>query len=148
MSKTKKFLSFLIAILFVITVFMTSAFADNEDDYEEYERFYHTNYDVFNSIKAWCNISGNVFAAGTEATCNSGHVAMVETELKWEDSVTYISYLVRNNSHTFTGTFATATAITNIDNPPSSYESDHFYYYDGIMRIEAYLPGPTIYIVN
>ena len=143
MKRTKKLISFIIAIIFVIAVFMTNAFAD--DDLIGSGEFSSNDYSPFNSIHMWFGFNSTTFSAGTDATCNSGHVAMVDTEVKWEDSVTYISYCVYNHSHTFTGTFATATVITNIDNLPSSYESDHFYYYDGIMRIEAYLPGPHIY---
>jgi len=37
---------------------------------------------------------------------------------------------------------------SQVDNIPDNFESGHFYYYDGVMRIEAYLPGPTIYCGN
>ena len=143
MKKAKKFLSFTVAIVFIIAIFMTNVFAIGHS-----EEFSYPNYDVFNSITGWYDLSPYEFRAQTLASCSSGHTAMVETQIIWEDSVTHDSYFVYEHAHSYVGVYAQSTAYAEIDNPPSSYESDHFYYYDGVMRIEAYLPGPTIYIVN
>jgi len=125
---------------------MTSAFADYQPYYDGY--FYRENFDVFNSIEGWYDFDDNMFVAQTVATCSSGHTAMVETWIIWEDPVSLDSHIVYEHTHGYVGTNAQSTVYSQVDNIPTNFESGHFYYYDGVMRIEAYLPGPTIYCGN
>ena len=146
MRKTRKIVSFIISVVFVIAVFATSAFADYHPYYDGY--FHRENFDVFNSITGWYDFDGDFFIAQTLATCSSGHEAKVETWIIWEDPVSLESHFEYEHWHGYMGIYAQSTVYAQVDNIPTNYESAHFYIYDDELCIEAYLPGPTILIVH
>lgn len=148
MKKTKKFLSFIVAIVFVIAVFMTSVFAEDGPTHDGF--FTSDQYSPFTSITAWYDLNLYEFRAQTLASCSSGHDAIVETEIKWVDANDNL-VVVHEHNHGYMGVYAQSTVYTEMNNYQpydGMYESAHFYMYDWVMRIEAYLPGPSVVVVN
>lgn len=147
MNRTRKIISFIIAIIVVTTAFMTNVFADDEHTHDG--EFSSNNYSPFTSISAWYDLYDDFFVAQTLASCSSGHDAIVETEIKWLDA-NYNLIVVREHTHGYMGVLAQSTVYTNMDYRPNDgeYESAHFYMYDWVMRVEVYLPGPSIVNVN
>ena len=45
----------------------------------------------------------------------------------------------------YIGTFAHSDVAMDLDETVESYESDHYFYYDGILYLEVYLPTGTAY---